>query len=99
MVSNESPHNGHDVTKIIVEIAETKDVDPIDLDPLYESIDPDAVNALLKKGFSGTIEFSHAGCAVTVHCEAGIDGGASSVSTEIKPKPTEFCEESTLNQG
>jgi len=49
MVSNESPHNGHDVTKIIVEIAETKDVDPIDLDPLYESIDPDAVNALLKK--------------------------------------------------
>jgi len=35
MVSNESPHNGHDVTKIIVEIAETKDVDPIDLDPLF----------------------------------------------------------------
>lgn len=58
--------------EIITEVASTKDVDALDLDPLYAAIDPDAVDTLVERGFDGSIEFRYEGCRVTVDGEGRI---------------------------
>lgn len=56
---------------LVATVAEAKGVDPLDLEPLYESVDPDALNAMFHP--SGTppsasmeIRFSMADCDVVV---------------------------------
>jgi hypothetical protein len=49
------------VSELIVEkVAEVTDCDPLDLPPLYQSIDPDAVDELIESLSSGTIHFTYA---------------------------------------
>lgn len=57
---------------IVSEVAERKDADPATLDPLYEAVDPDAVDALFTREFEGWIEFEYADCAVRVHGDGAI---------------------------
>lgn len=57
--------------QIISEVANRTNADPMDLPPLYESIDPDALEALFAPTKSGGIrfgrvEFPYAGYDVTV---------------------------------
>ncbi|WP_222920140.1 HalOD1 output domain-containing protein [Natrinema sp. SYSU A 869] len=60
------------VTAQIVEaVAAQKEVDPLDLQPLYEIVDPEALEALFAPTSAGTerdgrIEFTYAGCRVTL---------------------------------
>lgn len=58
-------------------------VDPLDLDPLYEAIDPEALDALFTRddGSPGlTVQFSYNGCEVevledgTIEISKGVDG-------------------------
>lgn len=52
---------------IVFAVGEAVGVDPLDLDErLYDVIDPDALDRLFTNG-SGTVEFTVAGCQVTVH--------------------------------
>lgn len=55
-------------TSIIRGIATLDDVEPESVDPLYSVIDPDALDALFKPGFSGRprVEFQYNGCEVKV---------------------------------
>lgn len=62
---------------IVSEVAESKNVDPVALDPLYETVDPDAVDALLEREFEGTIEFEYADCPVRVRGDGAISVGDS----------------------
>jgi len=53
--------------EIIASVASTKGVDTVDLNPLYDAIDPDAVGALVERGFTGKLVFRYEGCTVAVH--------------------------------
>lgn len=62
---SESPSN-----LVVESIAREEDVDPLNLEvPLYEAIDPDALDALFQSdddAFSGRITFEYYGYEVTV---------------------------------
>lgn len=59
-------------TKVVTAVADAKNVDPIDLPPLYYAIDPDALDQFFRSQFqtraSGTakVQFTFAGCDVVV---------------------------------
>lgn len=58
--------------RVITAVANMKGTDPINLDPLYEVIEPDALNALYKRDELGRarsperIEFTYCGCEVVI---------------------------------
>jgi len=51
---------------VIYAVANAVGVDPIDLDPLYDTIDPEAVDALFDDGFEGRLAFTYEGHDVVV---------------------------------
>ncbi|WP_321168878.1 HalOD1 output domain-containing protein [Halorubrum sp. CBA1125] len=60
---------------VVEAVAEAIETDPKDLQPLYESIDPDALNILLESPHQfnrGCITFRFAGCNVTVSTDEWI---------------------------
>lgn len=56
------------VCELVTLVAEVRDVDPTDLPPLAEEIDPEAVQATLQSGTADTtkVGFEYAGCEVLV---------------------------------
>lgn len=61
--------------KVVYAVANADGVDPIDLDPLYETIDPEALDALFEGTTEGTIKFTYEGHDVVVRGdEATVDG-------------------------
>lgn len=57
---------------VVLTVAEAVGVDPLELDPLYDIIDPDALNSLFRPSVGSppttmTLQFSMAGCDVEVH--------------------------------
>ncbi|WP_209438485.1 HalOD1 output domain-containing protein [Natronococcus sp. JC468] len=59
----EAPDLGH---VIVTELAERTDAEPTTLPPLYEAIDPQALNELFRGDRSGRVRFEYAGYEVTV---------------------------------
>lgn len=68
-----------DVTTAVVgAVADAKAVDPLDLPPLYEAVDPDALGDLVGGAAGGArIEFAYAGCRVVVRGDGtvAVDAG------------------------
>ena len=66
---------------VVTAVADAKGVDPLDLDPLYDSIDPDALDSL----------FGHAGAGVSIRklsfemadCEVLVRGSGEVVVTPM----------------
>jgi hypothetical protein len=55
---------------IIMLIASQKDIEPTEMPPLYETIDPEALDTLFQKKPSGFVVFEYANCEVIVQeCE------------------------------
>lgn len=56
--------------QVVKAVADAKGVDPLDLPPLYDSIDPDALDALFSNADASTsmpeLQFRVAGCEVLV---------------------------------
>lgn len=56
---------------VIATLAEAMDADPVELDPLHSTVDPDALNTLVRvrNGTNGDIHvtFTHEGHRITVH--------------------------------
>ena len=57
---------------VISAVAEAKGVDPLDLDPIYTVVDPDALNGMFRPTVgspptSMELRFSMAGCRVVIH--------------------------------
>lgn len=57
---------------VITAVAEAKGVDPLELDPLYTVVDPDALNSMFRPSVGSPptsleLRFSMAGCQVVVH--------------------------------
>lgn len=59
-------------TAVVTALADAKSVDPVDLDPLYESLDPDALDAVFSRTENddatrrGTVRFTTNGYEVEV---------------------------------
>lgn len=80
--SNEDPLPTNDIhasEAIVLELAETLNVDPLDISPLANTIDPDAIDRLFGSTGNGTprrggrVEFVHDGCTVVVRFDGEID--------------------------
>ena len=54
-------------------IAEAQGCDPVDLPPLFDTIDTDALNGLLRSAPGVEVTFSHAGYAVTATGRGELD--------------------------
>ena len=60
---------------VVLAVADATGDDPMELPPLYDTVDPDALNELFDPstggavGRSGRVEFTYAGCDVTVHAD------------------------------
>lgn len=59
---------------VLEAVADHTDTDPADLDtPLYQAIDPDALDRLVESAAAVTVSFEYAGHAVTVESNGEID--------------------------
>jgi len=61
--------------RVVETVAAALEADPADVGPLYETIDPDALDALLEapeQFQDGCVRFRFEGCAVTVDAEGWI---------------------------
>ena len=54
---------------VVDAVAACENVDPVDLPPLYEAVDTDALNAVFRSLTDGEISFSYAGYDVTLHSD------------------------------
>jgi len=52
---------------VVYAVAEALDADPLDLEPMHDTVDPDALDALFRDADDSTlISFSYAGCDVSI---------------------------------
>lgn len=58
--------------RVVEAVSTVTNLDVLALDPLYEAIDPDALELLFADRFTGHLEFRYAGCLVTVDSDAGV---------------------------
>lgn len=79
MSSPRAPVCGDLVQSVVEAISRAEDTDPTDLDPVYEVIDPDALNELFdgKRGNAGKVEFRYHGYDVTVRSDGRVTLGNS----------------------
>lgn len=56
---------------LVIAIADVADAEPLELEPLYETVDPDTVNDFVESGAApdvgGHIKFTFEGYDVTIH--------------------------------
>lgn len=79
--------------RVIAAVAEATGVDPLELDPLYNVVDPDALNAIFspangRQGADAELRFTMEGCEVVVR-----DGGDVVVTP---PSDREDADRSTV---
>lgn len=60
--------------RVITAVSEATGTDPLELEPLYDVLDPDALNAIFAGGASADTElrFAMAGCEVVVRGEGNV---------------------------
>lgn len=67
--------------EVVESVADETGTDPLSLPPLAETLDPDALNALIDGLADGTVSFRYAGCDVTVESD-GTVGVAERLAVE-----------------
>lgn len=72
--------------RVVRAVAAEIDADPLEMDPLYDVIDPESLNALFEPTKTGptrsvgTVTFRYADCTVTVHADRGVEVAAERAS-------------------
>lgn len=65
--------------RVVAKVAAATDTDPLELDPLYRSIDPDALDRLfgsdagVPRETEGSVQFSTSGCEVIVRADGAVE--------------------------
>jgi hypothetical protein len=59
--------------RIVEAVADRSDADPLELPPLYDYVDPDALDAFVRGTADGVVAFRYAGDAVTVDSSGEVD--------------------------
>lgn len=81
--------------RVVEEVAAATDTDPIELEPLYAHVDPDALDALFSNGagrtvrHQGEIAFPMAGCDVTVGADGTVEVDPSRSGNAFETAGTE----------
>lgn len=57
---------------VISTVATRSDTDPAELDPLWNVVNPDALDALFQPGAVGQVAFTYSGYEVVVHSDGDI---------------------------
>lgn len=80
MNSTADTTNGTPISHLVIEkVAAATNTDPMDLEPLFGRIDPDALDALFDDGagtitrMEGQVTFPMSGCEVTVTASGTVD--------------------------
>lgn len=76
------------VDRIIQRVSTETNTDPLDLPPLYETIEPDALEACIRGMADGEVSFTYAGTAVAVDS----DGSIRVTTTPPTAQPAEKSE-------
>ncbi len=75
---------------VISAVAEAKGVEPLDLEPLYTAVDPDALDRLFQPAVGSptplNLQFAMADCRVTVRSDSEVTVTLPA-TTERRPKP------------
>lgn len=76
--STDGGFDGSVSISIVTAVASRRDVDPTELPPLYEWIDPDALDSLFEPTRSGgprrgRLEFTYDGHDIVVECDGGVE--------------------------
>ncbi|QKY19167.1 hypothetical protein B4589_001780 [Halolamina sp. CBA1230] len=74
--------------RVVGAVATVSGVDPLVLPPLYDAIDPDALDALVEGMTDGEVVFTYAECEITVTAAGVIDvegSGPATRSAETVP--------------
>ncbi|NHN48424.1 hypothetical protein G9464_12585 [Halostella sp. JP-L12] len=64
---------------VVLAVADATGDDPLELPPLFDTVDPDALDKLFADRIDGTerlggrFEFAYAGCEVSVHADGTVD--------------------------
>lgn len=69
MAGREHPVSG----RVVERVADSSDSDPLELPPLFERVEPDALEAFVRGTADGVVEFQYAGHAVTVDCRGEVE--------------------------
>lgn len=59
-------------TRVIEAVAEATDGDPLDMEPLYDVVDPEALDCLFATAVTGHVSFQYDGHDVTVHSDGRV---------------------------
>ncbi|TYL38986.1 hypothetical protein CV102_10485 [Natronococcus pandeyae] len=84
--------------RVVRAVAIEIDADPLEMEPLYDVIDSEALNALFEPTkrdatrSTGTVAFRYAGCAVTVHADGGVE-----VTAERASRPASQTDSNAVN--
>jgi ethanolamine ammonia-lyase large subunit len=62
--------------QVVDAVADATGDSVLSLDPLYEVVDPDALESLFQVGTTGRVEFVYEGCEVVVHADGDVDVAA-----------------------
>lgn len=70
-------HGGDISDTVVTTVAAATGVDPLELDPLYTVVDPDALDRIFQPSIGSPptdleLRFSMAGCQVTVHADGEV---------------------------
>lgn len=77
--------------RVVAKVAAATDSDPLELDPLYQSIDPDALDRLfggdadVPRETEGFVQFSVSGCEVVVRADGSVGVTESEESAALAP--------------
>lgn len=93
--------------RVVAAVADARDEDPLELPPLYDVIDPDALDQLFNREVAGgrtgpgRVIFILAGCEVVVHSDGEVDatapGARESPSSVADPDGEQTEAETTLD--
>lgn len=58
---------------VVYAVAEAADADPLSIEPIYDSVDPDALTALVRSGADDlVVSFSHHGVPIDVYADGTV---------------------------
>ncbi|MFD1512439.1 HalOD1 output domain-containing protein [Halomarina rubra] len=75
-------------TAVVEAVASAEGVPPRTLDPLYDTIDPDALDALVSDAGPVRIRFSYEGHTVTVHGDGRLELEETAATTVTDADPS-----------
>lgn len=66
--------------RVVQATAAARSTDPLELPPLYDAVDPDALGALIEAMDDGEVVFSYDGCEITIGADGTVNARSSGAS-------------------